>query len=93
MIHLFSPPKIHNLLLLQKKLVPKAGLEPARVASLPPQDSVSTKFHHFGTQYAQLRLSLLDTFAKPHFLLNFIVRLKFQSSKYSMYSCLPRRSP
>ncbi len=30
-------------------LVPKAGLEPARVAPLPPQDSVSTKFHHFGT--------------------------------------------
>jgi hypothetical protein len=28
--------------------VPKAGLEPARVAPLPPQDSVSTKFHHFG---------------------------------------------
>ena len=31
-----------------KKMVPKAGLEPARVAPLPPQDSVSTKFHHFG---------------------------------------------
>ena len=30
-------------------MVPKAGLEPARVAPLPPQDSVSTKFHHFGT--------------------------------------------
>ena len=29
-------------------MVPKAGLEPARVAPLPPQDSVSTKFHHFG---------------------------------------------
>jgi len=31
-----------------KQLVPKAGLEPARVSPLPPQDSVSTKFHHFG---------------------------------------------
>ena len=30
------------------KMVPKAGLEPARLAPLPPQDSVSTKFHHFG---------------------------------------------
>jgi hypothetical protein len=29
-------------------LVPKAGLEPARLSPLPPQDSVSTKFHHFG---------------------------------------------
>jgi hypothetical protein len=29
--------------------VPKAGLEPARISPLPPQDSVSTKFHHFGT--------------------------------------------
>ncbi len=33
-------------------MVPKAGLEPARVAPLPPQDSVSTKFHHFGKSYA-----------------------------------------
>ena len=32
-------------------MVPKAGLEPARVAPLPPQDSVSTKFHHFGTTH------------------------------------------
>ena len=31
-------------------MVPKAGLEPARLAPLPPQDSVSTKFHHFGTE-------------------------------------------
>jgi len=30
-------------------MVPKAGLEPARVSPLPPQDSVSTNFHHFGT--------------------------------------------
>ena len=30
-------------------MVPKAGLEPARLAPLPPQDSVSTRFHHFGT--------------------------------------------
>jgi hypothetical protein len=29
--------------------VPKAGLEPAQVAPPPPQDGVSTKFHHFGT--------------------------------------------
>jgi len=33
-------------------MVPKAGLEPARVSPLPPQDSVSTKFHHFGKSYA-----------------------------------------
>ena len=30
-------------------MVPKAVLEPARISPLPPQDSVSTKFHHFGT--------------------------------------------
>jgi hypothetical protein len=29
-------------------LVPKAGLEPARLSPLPPQDSVSTRFHHLG---------------------------------------------
>jgi len=29
-------------------LVPKPGLEPGRASPLPPQDSVSTKFHHFG---------------------------------------------
>jgi hypothetical protein len=28
-----------------------------------------------------------ETFAKPHLLSNFSVRLKFQSSKCSMYSC------
>jgi hypothetical protein len=28
--------------------VPKGGLEPPRVAPPPPQDGVSTKFHHFG---------------------------------------------
>ena len=32
-------------------MVPKAGLEPARLSPLPPQDSVSTKFHHFGTRF------------------------------------------
>ena len=30
-------------------MVPKAGLEPARVSPPPPQDGVSTRFHHFGT--------------------------------------------
>ena len=35
-------------------VVPKAGLEPARVSPLPPQDSVSTKFHHFGTIHGLL---------------------------------------
>ena len=29
-------------------MVPKAGFEPARVSPPPPQDGVSTKFHHFG---------------------------------------------
>ena len=29
-------------------MVPMAGLEPARLSPLPPQDSVSTKFHHIG---------------------------------------------
>ena len=29
-------------------MVPKPGLEPGRASPLPPQDSVSTKFHHFG---------------------------------------------
>src|SRR5919197_5737198 len=28
--------------------VPKGGLEPPRVAPPPPQDGVSTSFHHFG---------------------------------------------
>ena len=32
------------------RMVPKAGLEPARVSPPPPQDGVSTKFHHFGKQ-------------------------------------------
>ncbi len=35
-------------------MVPKAGLEPARVSPLPPQDSVSTKFHHFGPRNCYL---------------------------------------
>ncbi len=30
-------------------MVPKAGLEPAQVSPPPPQDGVSTRFHHFGT--------------------------------------------
>ena len=30
------------------QMVPMAGLEPARLSPLPPQDSVSTKFHHIG---------------------------------------------
>ena len=29
-------------------MVPMAGLEPAQLALLPPQDSVSTRFHHIG---------------------------------------------
>ena len=33
---------------LSVSLVPKAGLEPARVSPPPPQDGVSTSFHHFG---------------------------------------------
>jgi hypothetical protein len=32
-------------------MVPKVGLEPTRLLPLPPQDSVSTKFHHFGTKH------------------------------------------
>ena len=31
-------------------MVPKAGLEPARVSPPPPQDGVSTRFHHFGVE-------------------------------------------
>jgi hypothetical protein len=31
-------------------MVPKGGLEPPRVSPPPPQDGVSTKFHHFGTR-------------------------------------------
>lgn len=31
-----------------KMVVPKAGFEPARVSPPPPQDGVSTRFHHFG---------------------------------------------
>ena len=31
-------------------IVPKAGLEPARVSPPPPQDGVSTMFHHFGSE-------------------------------------------
>ena len=40
-----------------ESLVPKAGLEPARVASPPPQDGVSTRFHHFGTLFTTEALS------------------------------------
>jgi hypothetical protein len=32
------------------RLVPKGGLEPPRVSPPPPQDGVSTMFHHFGTR-------------------------------------------
>jgi hypothetical protein len=35
--------------------VPKGGLEPPRVAPPPPQDGVSTKFHHFGMMYDDLK--------------------------------------
>jgi len=46
--------------------VPKAGLEPARVSPPPPQDGVSTKFHHFGStsdysETARLLQLLLET--------------------------------
>ena len=37
--------------------LPMAGLEPAQLALLPPQDSVSTRFHHIG-----LRLIILVVF-------------------------------
>ncbi len=33
---------VHQRRVMDVFLVPKAGLEPARVAPLPPQDSVST---------------------------------------------------
>jgi hypothetical protein len=35
-------------------MVPKAGLEPARVSPPPPQDGVSTRFHHFGVELVQM---------------------------------------
>jgi hypothetical protein len=35
-------------------MVPKAGLEPARVSPPPPQDGVSTRFHHFGAELVQM---------------------------------------
>jgi hypothetical protein len=35
----------------KQTLVPKGGLEPPRVAPPPPQDGVSTKFHHFGLKW------------------------------------------
>jgi hypothetical protein len=46
-----------------EKLVPKAGLEPARLAPLPPQDSVSTKFHHFGISLIRNPILLFIPFA------------------------------
>ena len=48
-------------------MVPKAGLEPARVAPLPPQDSVSTKFHHFGTKPDRVFTIILFWFVSPLF--------------------------
>jgi hypothetical protein len=49
--------------------VPKAGLEPARVSSPPPQDGVSTRFHHFGIYLAISPPSppraLRDSWTKP----------------------------
>src|SRR5512145_1304033 len=35
---------------LRIAMVPKGGLEPPRVSPPPPQDGVSTRFHHFGTR-------------------------------------------
>jgi hypothetical protein len=35
-------------------LVPKAGLEPAWSYPPPPQDGVSTRFHHFGKGYSPI---------------------------------------
>jgi hypothetical protein len=37
-------------------MVPKGGLEPPRVSPPPPQDGVSTKFHHFGMELLFRRL-------------------------------------
>lgn len=40
-------------------MVPTAGIEPARLSPLPPQDSVSTKFHHVGIKALVLHYDLL----------------------------------
>ena len=44
----------------KENVVPKAGLEPARVAPLPPQDSVSTRFHHFGILKALKKVKIIE---------------------------------
>jgi len=36
---------------IENNMVPKAGFEPARVSPPPPQDGVSTRFHHLGTEW------------------------------------------
>ena len=43
------------------QMVPKAGLEPARVSPLPPQDSVSTRFHHLGKKEALIHVRATGT--------------------------------
>ena len=62
-----------------ESLVPKAGLEPARVSSPPPQDGVSTRFHHFGICLVILlqspRRALRDFMDKAKRLLHILGRL------------------
>ena len=47
----YGPPQYYKLIEFSSialQQMPKGGLEPPRVAPPPPQDGVSTRFHHFG---------------------------------------------
>jgi len=68
-------------------LVPKAGLEPARVAPLPPQDSVST----CSTTSAVITLFLLADLQNPDLYLQ--ARLPLSAQLQQQVSRLPEEFP
>ena len=71
-------------------MVPKAGLEPARVSPPPPQDGVSTRFHHFGAELVQmLHESLAPTLDMAVFMVS---RGQFTKHlDYGLYFIFPQR--
>ena len=53
----YNSDNMPNKIKFQKRMVPRAGLEPAQLSLLPPQDSVSTN----STTWALFVLVILDT--------------------------------
>jgi hypothetical protein len=75
--------RIHQLKLLDYKLVRKGGLEPPRPKALPPQGSVSTN----STTTAAGRI-LSFPFLKRKLILHFLVQLvKFQAMLQVQFVC------